>query len=245
MTEKSTGATKIKSSKNIHAGHRERVRKKFIESGNLDNFEDHEIIELLTFYVVRQKDTNELAHRLIDEFSSFHALLNASPKEIMKRSGVGEALAVLISIMPHIYKRYLKSMNEQNSGNILNKPKLVAEYLQALFICESCECVYMLCLNSSKRLVKAIKLSEGSLDSSQIYVDKLIYNAMLYNSSFIILAHNHPSGNLQASKQDVDATKVVINALNVVGITLVDHIIVFGDKYFSFAKANYLGLGSN
>ena len=72
-------------SQNLHANHRKRVRARFIKDGNLDNFEEHQILELLLFYSVPRRDTNELAHKLLIEYGSLYNLMNARPEEIEKR----------------------------------------------------------------------------------------------------------------------------------------------------------------
>ena len=116
---------------NIHKGHRERVRERFIKDGNLDSFQDHEIIEFLLFYAIKMRDTNELAHRMIERFGSLHALLNASPKEIAEKCSVSENTAVLVSLIPHLCRRYLKSYWDRDDFRI-ESSKAASKYFDAL-----------------------------------------------------------------------------------------------------------------
>ncbi len=226
--------------KNIHVGHRERVRKRFLEEGSLDNFEYHQILELLLFYAIPRKDTNELAHKLINDYGSFHALLDASPEDIMKRCSVSESTAVLISIIPCIFKKYLKSKWTRNE--VIGRPTVAYKYFQAMLIGQITESFYMLCLDINKRLIKSVKISDGNVTQSYIYVDRVVETALLHKSSFVIIGHNHPAGSMKPSSPDVNATIKIREALKNVNIALLDHIIICDDKYFSFAEKELCNL---
>ena len=94
-----------KENKNIHEGHRDRLRKRFLDEG-LDNFHDHNVLELLLFYSIPRKDTNEEAHNLIDTFGSLSGVFNASHEDLCKVKGIGENTATLIKMMPELFKKY-------------------------------------------------------------------------------------------------------------------------------------------
>lgn len=227
-------------SKNLHAGHRERVRKRFIKEGSFDNFEYHQILELILFYSLKQQDTNELAHKMLNEYGSFHALMDAKPEDIMKRCKVSEVTAVLISMFPPIIKKYLQSKWTRNE--IIDSPKLAYKYFKSLLIGRGTESFYMLCLDTNKRLIRDINISDGNVRQSYVYVDTLVEHALLYQASFVIIGHNHPAGTGKPSAPDVEATNSVKTALETVGIVLIDHIIVYDDKYFSFAEKELCSL---
>lgn len=92
--------------KNVHAGHREKVRQRFIEEG-LDSFEDHQVLEILLFYAIPRRDTNELAHKLLERFGTLEAIFDSSVEEIMDKGQVSKNTAVLIAMIPHLSKRLL------------------------------------------------------------------------------------------------------------------------------------------
>ena len=100
----------------------------------------------------------------------------------------------------------------------------------------------MLCLDTNKRLIREINISDGNVRQSYVYIDRIIEHALLYQASFVIIGHNHPAGTGKPSAPDVSATNAVKNALSTVGIALIDHIIVYDDKYFSFAEKELCNL---
>lgn len=219
---------------NLHKGHRKRVKARFIKDGNLDSFEYHQILELLLFYAIPMKDTNEMAHKLLNEYGSFHNLLNASPEDLMKRCKVTENAAVLISMIPHLSRRYLNSAWDKNVR--INSLNIASEYFNSLLAGEPYESFYMLCLDVNKRLIKAVKISEGNVGGAHIYIDKVVDWALLYKTSYVLIGHNHPSGTMKPSKSDVDATEKIKLALDTINMLLLDHIIVCGQKNYSFAE---------
>lgn len=225
---------------NLHKFHRQRVRARFIKDGNLDSFEYHQILELLLFYSVPRKDTNELAHKMLNEYGSFHNLLNAKPEDIMKRCKVSEATAVLLSMIPHLTRRYLNSTWDKNV--LINSVSIAGEYFYSLLAGQPYESFYMLCLDINKHLIKAVRISEGNVDNSQIYVEKVIDYALLHKTCFAIIGHNHPGGNLKPSSADLGATDKIYTALATINVVLLDHVIVSEENIFSFAKKKLCNL---
>ena len=232
-------------SQNLHANHRKRVRARFIKDGNLDNFEEHQILELLLFYSVLRRDTNELAHKLLIEYGSLYNLMNARPEEIEKRCKVSQTTAVLISMIPHLCRRFLGSALDNNNLEI-NSFNIAYEHLKSLLVGKQFESFYMLCLNLNKKLIKSVKISDGVTSSTPVYMEKIVADALLFNSSFIIIGHNHPNGNNRPSNADVEVTMKIVNALSHVNIKVLDHIIICGtEDSFSFAKKGLCNLSYN
>ncbi|MCL2462445.1 MAG: hypothetical protein FWF44_07245, partial [Defluviitaleaceae bacterium] len=146
---------------NVHKGHRERMRKKYLQDG-LDNFEDHEILEILLFYCIPMKNTNELAHELIAEFGSLTVLFESDPVEIMRRGKVSEATAVLISMIPSLANHYFVSKWERNTR--MNSSETAGKYAVSLFAGKTVELFYVMCLDAQRHLIHATKISEGTVD---------------------------------------------------------------------------------
>jgi DNA repair protein RadC len=220
---------------NVHSGHRQRLRQRFVEEGGLDSFQYHEIIELLLFYAIPRRDTNELAHRLIDSFGSFHNLLNATPEEISDCCNVSENTAVLISMLPHIAKRYMTSVWDE-TGKVIASKSDAFEIFKPIALGEQRERFYLACLDKSYRLIRVVKLTEGDTNGTMVYIDKIIEVVLRYKAAFAIIAHNHPGRTMKPSAEDIAATNEIKKALDIVNVRLVDHIIVCGDKCYSFAQ---------
>lgn len=227
---------------NLHANHRKRVRARFIKDGNLDSFEQHQVLELLLFYAIPRRDTNELAHKMINEFGSLYTLMNAKPEEIEKRCKVSEPTAVLISMIPHLCRKFLAS-GLDNERPVINSFNIASSYFEAILVGQPFESFYMLCLDLNKRLKKVVKISDGNSSSSPVYMEKVVGDALLHNASFVIIGHNHPNGTKNPSSSDVQVTSQITNALLHINIKVLDHIIVCGDYNFSFAKKGLCNLG--
>ena len=219
---------------NVHKGHRQRIKERYMNDGNLDSFEDHEALELLLYYCYPRHDTNGIAHKMINEFGSFTNLTEAHPKEIAKRCDVSENVAVLVSLVPHMSKKYLRG--KWGDKLEMSNSKLVGEYCVSLFANTYYECFYILCLDNQRRLIRAELVHKGSIDSSAVYPRIIVESALKNKAASVVLAHNHPGGGLLPSKGDIDVTKKVKLALNTVDIEVMDHVIIGGDKYYSFVE---------
>ena len=229
-------ASTDKKIKNVHEGHRERLRQRFLNEG-LDNFYDHNVLELLLFYSIPMKDTNNEAHELINTFGSLSGVFDASYEDLCNVKGIGERTATLIKIMPELFKKY--EVDKLKSDNVvLNTSELVAKYASTFFKGVTTEKLYLMCLDSNCRLLEFNLISEGTINASPINVRKIIKCSLDSNCSNLILIHNHPSGVVAPSRSDVDATVGMVDLLSKVGLKLSDHIIIgYGDDFFSFRKS--------
>ncbi len=221
----------------LHEGHRKRLKNRFLEEG-LDGFKDHEILELLLFYSIPQRDTNELAHSLINKFGSLSSVLETDSKELVKMRGIGEHSAILLSLIPSLSRIYFK--DRWRDKPVLNSSSKAGEYALSLFTGRNYEVFYVLCLDSQNKLNYASLVHEGTINEAPIYPRIIVETALRYKASRVILAHNHPGGSLRPSKADINATKKIVSALKAIDIEVVDHIIVAGDKYTSFAEESLL-----
>lgn len=218
---------------NIHKGHRERVRDRFMEEG-LDSFKDHEVLELLLFYCVRQKDTNELAHRMLKEYGTLHDLLEAHPRDIARRCGVSINTATLISLCVPLARRYMK--RKWGNRPVLNYSSRAGEYALSLFAGRVYEAFFAICLDSQNRVNHAALVHEGTINEAPVYPRIIVETALRHKANSVILAHNHPGGSLKPSVADIEVTKKIYSALLPISIRVVDHIIIAGERYTSFAE---------
>lgn len=221
----------------IHSGHRERLRSRYIRDG-LESFEDHQVLELLLFYSVSRKDTNELAHRLLDKFGSLSAVFDAKPEELMQVEGIGSNSSVLISMISDLFKRYTQSLYEKKP--VAFSTIDTGNYARSLFNGVPYETFYIICFNGKGEVVLLKKLAEGTVDEVAAYPRKVVETALLSKAPFIVLAHNHPGGVNEPSQEDIDVTEKIRAALMLVDVELLDHIVVCGGQYISFKERNML-----
>ena len=223
----------------VHDGHREKKREQFLNSG-LDSFADHEVLELLLFYAIPRRDTNETAHLLMDHFGTLDAVFHAPVEELCRVRGMGRNAATLIHLVPKVYSRVKRSAAENET--VLNTTRKSGRYLMERLAGETTEKLYQLCLDRKGKLLTCRQLSEGSVGAAPVNLRKIVENALLSRASGVILGHNHPSGVALPSQEDVAATIQARNALEAVEIPLLDHIIVADEDFVSMAESGYLSL---
>lgn len=218
----------------VHDGHRERLRQRFQTEG-LDSFNEIQMLELLLFYAIPRKDTNEIAHALLDTFKSVDKVLDATVEELMTVPGVGEGAAAYLSLISQSYRYYLHS-KAQNIKAIRTLEEC-GEYLINFFHNRRNERVYLLCLDAKCGVLGCKLVCEGGVNSASVPVRKVVEIAIASNATSVFLAHNHPSGVAVPSDEDVQTTLRIAEALKMVGIQLIDHIVVADDDYVSVRQS--------
>ena len=221
---------------NIHRGHREKMRQRFLKSG-LEGFADHEALELLLFYAIPRQDTNPIAHRLMERYGSLSAVLSAPAEDLKKVKGIGESAAVLLKAAGQIAQK--ARLSDATAQRPLTDVEAVGAYLLERYAGETHEMLYELCLDQKGKLLACKRLSEGSASSAALDIRKVVENAILTSASAVILAHNHPSGIALPSDDDCAATTRAARALQTIGVTLADHIVVADDDFVSMAQSGY------
>ena len=221
------------SEKTVHAGHRARMRERFMKEG-LSGFSEHEVLELLLMFAIPQRDVNPLAHRLIDRFGSLSAVLESSPAELTRVDGVGENAAALLSLMPQLMGYYQHSAMGRKP--VITNLAEARKYAGALFFGLHEERVYMICVDQSGRVLHPALMHRGTIDQVQIYPREVVETALRYHAHAVLLAHNHPSGMAETSQDDYDSTRAVIGALNVIGVRVIDHLIFAGNSVYSMTQ---------
>ncbi|MDR0999372.1 MAG: DNA repair protein RadC [Clostridiales bacterium] len=224
---------------NVHVGHRERVRRRFMLEG-LSNFAPHEILELALFYCIPMKDVNELAHEMINAFGDLPRLVEASPQDIMSRCKVNENTAVLVSFLSRFAQQYFQS--RWSKRVVLDNFKDAGSYLVNMFMNKRVEAFCLTCLDASRRLSSTEVINEGTIGEAPVYLRNIAQAALLHSASCVILSHNHPGGSRQPSRADISATRQIIDVFSYLDIIVLDHIIVCDNNFFSFAEHNLLNL---
>ena len=213
----------------MHEQHRKRMKERFLREG-IENFNPHNVLELLLFYSIPQKDTNETAHRLIERFGSLSAVFEAPFSELIKVDGVKEHSATLIKLIPELAQRYVSEANSFG-GTYLPTADDAGKYFKAKYIGATKEIVYLLLLDNKYKILDCVKIHEGSVNSSAITMRKLIEVAIEAKASYAVLAHNHPGGLTIPSSDDIFTTRETAKAFNLIGVNFLAHILVAGDKY--------------
>ena len=219
--------------KNLHAGHRKRMREEFEENG-FRNWHSHNVLEYILFRVIPRFDTNETAHRLIDECGGFADVFRASREKLTEIHGVGDETAAYIQMLGE-FVRYYNSVR-YDAGRLELGSENCEEYLLNLFDGKEREYFYMICLDSKNRILYKKLINEGGMDSMDIDITRIVRIAVKCDASYVVLAHNHPSGIAAASNADIISTQTIERALKMAGINLLDHIIVAGGKCVSMRE---------
>ncbi|MBQ3467812.1 MAG: DNA repair protein RadC [Oscillospiraceae bacterium] len=223
--------------KKQRSGHRERVRRRFLDEG-LDGFKDYEALEMLLFYAIPRQDTKVIAKRLIDQFGSLQAVFHTPPERLMQEAGLTEATAALIAMLPQLARKIEEQQAQENAR--IRSTLDAGRDVIAMFRSRQDESVRILCLNASGKVVRRARIAEGDVNAVHFPIRKLVEEALACKAVSVILAHNHPGGTMAPSQEDLDATKAAKAALETVGIRLLDHLIVSGDNYCSLREEGYL-----
>lgn len=218
----------------MHSGHRERLKKKFIKYG-ADSLETHELLEMLLFYGIPRKDTNELAHVLINTFGSLPQVFDASVNSLLKVNGIGESTAILIRLVSKLSRVYAEKNYKTNNKRL--KKEQIEKVILNKFIGRIKEHVVLALFDAKRNLVFCDIISQGSFGATGIHIRDIIELALKFNATKAIIAHNHPSGIALPSRDDIATTVELKNALKLIEVKLVDHIIVADNDYVSIADS--------
>lgn len=225
--------SKTSNKKYLNAGHRGRLRTRFLQDG-LDAFLDYEIVELLLTLGTPRKDCKQMAKEAIKKFGGLREVLDAPLEELQKIKGIGPSNIFGLKLFQAMSERYSKEQILERLT--LNSPKLVGDFLQKSIGREKKEHFIILSLDSRNNLIKVSSISVGTLNESLVHPREVFKEAIEASASQIIIAHNHPSENPVASPQDVALTRRLEEAAKIIGIDLLDHVIVTRDKYLSMKK---------
>ena len=218
----------------IHDGHRERLRQRFAEEG-LDHFQEINVLELILFYAIPRKDTNEIAHRLLDKFGTVSQVIETPVHELEKVPGLGRKAATFLSLLNE-FNRYCQ-VNRVKNDIILTSVEKCGDFIAPMFVGRRNETVFALCLDAKCKVICCREVGEGSVNSAAVPICKIVEIALGVNASSVVLAHNHPSGIALPSPEDVQTTKRLALALQAVDIELSDHIIVADGDYVSMVHS--------
>lgn len=221
----------------IHQGHRERVKKEFLEGG-LTHFSDLRALELLLFYSRIQGDVNPLAHELLRTFGSLSGVLDADPKRLLSVPGVGENTAILLKLVPAMSAKYLSSRTSLDT--MISSTHDIRELFTPYFFGARNEMTYLAALDGKRKLLGVRKLSEGIPNATDVTTRQVAEATLSLNATMVILAHNHISGIATPSDADLVSTAYLQDFLSKMSVTLLDHVIMVDDDMVSLRESRYL-----
>ena len=227
----------VKAKEHKGAGHRKRLRDKFLKSG-LSGFHDYEVIELLLTLGTPRKDCKQAAKDLLKRFKSLQGVFEASPRELNEVKGIGPKNQLGLRLIKAVSDRYL-STTVLHKDPINNSTELVT-YLNANIRDKHRECFKVVYLDAKNRVLDMETLFRGTLTASSVYPREVVRAALDQHAAALIFAHNHPSGDPQPSKEDLAITRQLVFACRVMGISVHEHVIIGRGKYFSFADQGFL-----
>ena len=195
---------------------------------------------MLLYYAVPRKDTNELAHALLDHFGSLHSVFNASMEELCEVPGISRNAAVLLMMTPQIIKK--SDIERASRVTAINRVEDAVEVLSPRLKNEEDEMMMLVCLDGQKRISHMEMMNHGVVNGVSVDVRRIVEVALKHKAVSVIIAHNHPHGPAMPSREDDSTTSLIYNALNTVNITLYDHIIIAGDSFASYRRSGALDL---
>jgi DNA repair protein RadC len=220
-----------------NAGHRQRLRKRFSQSG-LTGFQDYEIIELLLTLVTPQKDMKIQAKEAIARFGSLRGVLEAPVEELRKIKGIGPVNSLGIKILQEIAREFLKQRLMEKP--VFESAQAIFDYLYHSMRALKNEVFKVLYLNSQNQILASEDLFKGTVDSSVVWTREVVASAIKYSATGVIFVHNHPSGVPDPSDADKDITRELVFAGRIMQIKVLDHIVIGDNRYFSFAGAGLI-----
>ncbi len=225
----------METTENIHNGHRERLKDKIISNSGALN--DHELLEGLLFFAIPRVDTNPIAHKLIKAFGSIENVFNATANQLVRVQGVGKKTASLMLCVGEIYKRIKNSKTEKVvMYTLADVKKNLLEFYNRSFV----EKFVVSFLNKRYELIKDLEFCDYEQSEVGMDVQRISEEISIHKPTYVVLSHNHVSGNVEPSKQDILSTKKMLLICDIYGVKILDHVIVSNKKTFSFYSEGLL-----
>lgn len=215
-------------------GHRARLRERMMKEG-LGNFQDHEVLEMLLFQYLPYKDTNKIAHNLLDKFGSIAGVLNASPEQLMTVDGISTATACNLAVLKEVWLRYKRS----DANKIrLDGVKSIVEYAQTLISESYTEKLVAVYVDSSTRFIYRDEFTSDSAQQIQVDPKVILATALRTNAAGVMLFHCHVSGSCNPSADDMRFSEKLFFALASINLVLLEHIIFNNrNEFYSFFQS--------
>ncbi len=218
-------------------GHRKRLKDRFFNLP-IRSLPDYELLELLLFYIIPLRDTKPTAKKLLQKFGSFINVLNADAEGLKQVEGIGQSAELYFKLLKDVFSRLHLPIDPKET-HVLSNWNAVISYCNLTMGFQKIETFKILYLNAKNILIHEETLNSGTVDKVAVHPREIVKTSLSCGALAVILVHNHPSGDVSPSKQDISLTNKIISALEVVGVLVHDHIIISGNDYYSF-KSNGL-----
>ncbi len=220
-----------------HAGHRDRLRERFLKAGEAA-LADHEMLEIVLFGAIQRRDTKALAKDLIARFGSFEDVLAAPVDQLLAADGVGESAAALLKAVEAAAVRL--AQKKAMTKPVISSWAALLDYCKTATARAAEEQFRLLLLDRKNRLIADVVMSEGTVDHTAVYPREIVKHAVAARASAVILVHNHPSGDPTPSRADIEMTRTIVSALKTMSIPVHDHLIVGRAGHASFKELGLL-----
>ncbi len=228
-------------SQHDHNGHRLRMKARFLKEKSFENFEPHNILEFLLFFTIPRKDTNELAHSILNHFGSLHAVFDAPYNELLKIKGVGPNTASLIKAIIPMARAYYTDKGKAKI--VLDTTNKIVDYLKGRYIGYTEEVLTIISMDNTCRVISFDVVYKGSINTVSADTRRILEILIRTGATTAIIAHNHPGGFALPSPADATATRNIAFACSSIGVRLTDHIIIANDGCVSLKESkdyNYI-----
>lgn len=222
----------------VHTGHRARMKQRFTENGG-KGLADHELLEMLLYYIIPRCDTNDLAHRLIEEFGSLADVLETDTALLCQVDGIKESAALYLKLLGETARRYVsgKLLSEEDKRPTFDTPAKIAAFMMSRYMGISVERVYLLLFDNAMHMIDCYHVCDGSISGVALSVRRIVERAYRKGATAAILAHNHPGGMAVPSKDDIQLTHRLNEALSLLEIPLLEHYVFAERKYAPIMSA--------
>ncbi len=220
-----------------NAGHRQRLRERFLASG-LDGFADYEVIEMLLTLATPRKDCKPAAKEALKKFKTLQGVLSAPVQELLAIEGIGPRNVFGLKLIPAVAERYLQK--KLIAKDPLQNPRQLFDYMYVRLRDRARECFEAIFLDAKNKVIATETLFEGTLTASAVYPREVVVAALGHRAAALIFAHNHPSGDPTPSQADIDLTRRLIHACRPVDIVVHEHLIIGDNRYYSFAEHGHI-----
>lgn len=232
-------------SENVHEGHRNRLREAYRKQG-MNGMADHVVLEMLLTYVIPRKDVNELSHRLLKTFGSLTGVLEADPLRLADVEGVGDRTALFLHSLYDLHRRLALEFAGTLNGPVrLENPEAACRYAIALGMGDRYETLRIICLDASMTVLHTEALQVGTLSHVSFEPRRVIETALLHKARFLILTHNHPSGILIPSSDDIETAKMIEEIGSRLEIDVRDQLILSKNAAYSYQYDRVFLYGTN
>lgn len=222
-------------SESLHKNHRKRLRKELIEQSFDDNISDHKVMEALLFYGVPQKDTNNMAHELINKFGSIHGILEANPNDLFQVKGMTERAVTLIKLILPLSRRY--HIDKYKGRYKFNSVDEIGDYIKKKHYGYREEVFMVTTFTGEGAKISTDIINKGDMTSVAMSIKSIVQCVLKHNAPYAVISHNHVGGTALPSREDLEMTRTLNHTLHQMNVRLLDHIIVAADDYVSLAQS--------